>query len=151
MQYIAQFDSYTNGYNMTIGGDGNLRNKLTEQDVIDIRKRYANHERKMVVYLDYQNRIGKSGFSKIWKGETWKHIMPEIYTEENRHWHKMHTANTGHWNGRAKVTEEEVIQMRERYKNGESIREIWQDYKEIYPNYDSFSPLVKGERWKIVS
>lgn len=65
MQYIAQFDSYTNGYNMTIGGDGNLRNKLTEQDVIDIRKRYANHERKMVVYLDYQNRIGKSGFSKI--------------------------------------------------------------------------------------
>lgn len=36
----------------------------------------------------------------------------------------MHTANTGHWNGRAKVTEEEVIQMRERYKNGESIRDI---------------------------
>lgn len=53
------------GYNMTIGGDGSLRNKLTKDDVIAIRNRYANLERCMVVYQDYKDRIGRSGFNKI--------------------------------------------------------------------------------------
>lgn len=63
--YIKYYDSYENGYNCTIGGDGSLRNKLTEQDVIEIRKRYANLERCMIVYQDYKDRIGRSGFNKI--------------------------------------------------------------------------------------
>ena len=50
---------------MTPGGDGNPRNKLTEQDVIDIRTRYKNLERCMIVYQDYKDRIGRSGFNKI--------------------------------------------------------------------------------------
>lgn len=147
--YIEYYDSYKNGYNCTIGGDGSLRNKLTEQDVIDIRKRYANLERCMIVYQDYKDRIGRSGFNKIWKGATWRHIMPEIYTTERKEYHKMHTGNCGSYNGRAKVTEDEVIKMRERYANGESPKQIWEDYKNIYPNLDSFRALLRGERWKI--
>lgn len=149
--YIKEYDSFNDGYNMTTGGDGNTRNKLNEVDVINIRKRYNNRERKMIVYEDYKDRIGKTGFSKIWKGETWKYIMPDVYTEENKYWHKMHTGNPGIYNGRAKVTEEEVIKMRKRYKNGESVDSIWEDYKNIYPNKESFRQLIKGERWKIES
>lgn len=68
--YINKFDSYKNGYNDTPGGNGNPRNKLEESDIYDIRNRYKNGDRCMIVYEDYKNRIGKSGFNKIWKGET---------------------------------------------------------------------------------
>lgn len=146
--YIKFYDSYKNGYNDTIGGDGNLRNKLTEQDVIDIRTRYKNLERCMIVYQEYKDRIGRSGFNKIWKGETWKHIMPEIYTPERIHYHKMHTGNSGEWNGRAKLSNEEVRKIQNRYENGETVYHIWLEYKELYPNLDSFRQLVKKERWK---
>ena len=44
---------------------------LTEKDVIDIRTRYNNKERCKEVESLYSDRIGHSGFSKIWKGETW--------------------------------------------------------------------------------
>ena len=71
------------GYNVTSGGsstanDNHPRHKLTKEDVIDIRTRYNNKERCKEVENIYKNRIGHSGFSKIWKGETWKNIMPEV-------------------------------------------------------------------------
>ena len=70
---------------MTAGGEDNQgdshpRHKLTKEDVIDIRTRYDNLERKKEVYQLYKDRIGESGFSKIWKGNTWTSIMMEVYT-----------------------------------------------------------------------
>ena len=60
---------------MTAGGEDNQgeshpSHKLTESDVLDIRIRYDNLERRQEVYELYKDRIGESGFSKIWKGET---------------------------------------------------------------------------------
>ena len=34
------------------------------------------------MYQLYKNRIGESGFHKIWNGDTWKGIMDEVYTKE---------------------------------------------------------------------
>ena len=92
--WINHYNTYKNGYNVTTGGQGNNGenhpgHKLTKKDVIDIRTRYANLERRKDVYLLYNQRIGESGFSKIWKGETWKDIMPEVYTEENKKKHSL--------------------------------------------------------------
>jgi hypothetical protein len=67
---------------------------LTQEDVIEIRKRYAKHHTKTTVYKKYQNRITKSGFSKIWSGRTWPNVMPEVYTDENKAWHKAHPGTT---------------------------------------------------------
>lgn len=148
--WIQYYDSYNNGYNETIGGDiSNGRAKLTKDDVIAIRKRYANLERCMIVYEDYKDRISKTGFNKIWKGETWKDIMPEIYTEENRRYHREHTANPGTYNGRAKLSEEDVRDIRTRYKNGESIDSIYEDYKNKNTKR-SFLNVVYGYNWKHV-
>ena len=96
--YIDYFDTYYNGYNMTKGGESNVgeshpRHKLTEEDVIDIRTRYDNLERRKEVYELYKDRIGDSGFSKIWKGETWKNIKMEVYTPENKKFPLHNTAN----------------------------------------------------------
>lgn len=150
--YITLYDTQKNGYNMTAGGEHNSgeshpRHKLTEEDVIDIRIRYNNLERKKEVFKDYQDRIGETGFSKIWKGETWKNIMPEVYTKENRQFHALHTANEGSANGRARLTEQDVYNIRLRRKNGEPLKEVYKDYKDRITK-GSFSNVWTYQNWK---
>ena len=148
--WIEYYNSYKSGYNETPGGNIQQgRSKLTKQDVIDIRTRYANLERCMVVYQDYKDRIGRSGFNKIWKGETWKSIMPEIYTQERRFYHATHTGNSGECNGRAKLTKEQVIAIRTRYAQGESPSSIYHDYSEIV-SFSHFQNVALGYEWNDV-
>ena len=125
--YIAKYDTYKNGYNMTTGGEDNVgsahpNHKLTDEDVINIRIRYNNLERRKEVYQLYKDRIGESGFGKIWKGESWQHIMPEVYTPENKEFHLHNTGNKGSSNGRSRLTEEDVRIIRTRRKNGEQLK-----------------------------
>lgn len=137
---------------MTVGGEDNRgeshpKHKLTQTDVEDIRTRYDNLERRYEVYEIYKHRIGESGFSKIWKGETWKHVMPEVYTEENKKFHLHNTANKGSKNGRACLTEEDVYNIRLRRKNGEKIRKVYEDYKDKL-TYGSFANVWTYQNWK---
>ena len=150
--WISFYNTYPNQYNMTPGGQFNAgechpNHKLTEKDVIDIRIRYSKKERKSEVYLLYKDRIGESGFSKIWKGETWKNIMPEVYTEENKKFHKNNTANKGSKNGRSKLTEEDVKNIRLRKKNGESLSQVYLTYSDKL-TYKSFANVWSYRNWK---
>lgn len=150
--YIAKYDTYYNGYNMTKGGEDNKgeshpSHKLTEEDVIDIRTRYDNLERRKEVYELYKDRIGESGFSKIWKGETWKSIMMEVYTPENKKYHLHDTANKGSSNGRSRLNENEVRDIRLRRKNGEQMKVVYEDYKDKL-TYGSFSNVWTYQNWK---
>ena len=150
--WISYYNTYPNQYNMTSGGQFNAgechpSHKLTKQDVINIRTRYANQERRCDVYLDYQHRIGESGFGKIWKGENWKDIMPEVYTQENKDFHKHNTANIGSKNGRARLTENEVYEIRLRRKNGEKLSNVYVDYSDRM-TYKSFSNVWTYQNWK---
>lgn len=94
--WIAYYDTYFHGYNVTPGGDyidnngeKHPNHKLTEQDVIEIRLRWAECKiSTRELYYDYQNRIGKSGFKKIYSWQTWKNILPELNTQERRDWHR---------------------------------------------------------------
>lgn len=150
--WISYYNTYPNQYNMTPGGQFNAgechpSHKLTKQDVINIRTRYANKERRQEVYLDYKNRIGESGFGKIWKGESWKDIMPEVYTEENKNFHKHNTANIGSKNGKSRLTEQEVFSIRTRRKNGEKLSDVYNDYSDKM-TYKSFSNVWTYQNWK---
>lgn len=150
--YIKYYNTYPDQYNMTPGGQFNAEeshpsHKLTKQDVIDIRTRYNNQERKNEVYEDYKNLIGESGFHKIWNGDTWKNIMPEVYTTENKNFHKHNTSNQGSKNGRSKITEQDVYQIRLRRKNGENIREVYKDYSDKL-TYGSFTNVWSYQNWK---
>ena len=58
--------------------------KLTLEQVEEIRLAYNNHITFKEVYKKYENIISKSGLGKVWRGETWIHVLPEVYTEENR-------------------------------------------------------------------
>lgn len=150
--WISFYNTYKDGYNQTCGGEDSAgenhpSHKLQEEDIINIRVRYNNHERKKDVYLDYNNRIGESGFSKIWKGETWQNIMPEVYTEENKKFHKNNTANIGSSNGRAKITEEDVYEIRLRRKNGEQLKDVYADYSNKLTK-GSFKNIWSYQNWK---
>lgn len=125
--YVEKYDTYYNGYNMTTGGedyhgDSHPGHKLTKKDVEDIRIRYDNLERKKEVYELYKDRIGESGFNKIWKGENWNDVMMNVYTPENKNYHFHDTSNKGSANGRARLTENDVYTIRLRRKNGENIK-----------------------------
>lgn len=152
--YIKKYNTFNNGYNMTAGGENNQgeshpRHKLLEKDIIDIRNRYNNLERRQEVYTLYKDCIGESGFGKIWKGESWKHIMPEVYTEDNKNFHKHNTGNKGSLNGRARLTEEDVYNIRMRRKNGEAMKSVYEDYKEQL-TYGSFSNVWTYQNWKSI-
>lgn len=152
--WIAYYDSYANGYNETIGGDAlciggerHPNHKLTEKDIKIIRYYYKNKARKQDVYSFYKNRIGESGFHKIWNGTTWPKIMPEVYTKENKEFHKHNTSNRGSKNGRSKLTENDVRIIRLRRKNGEKLLDVYQDYKEKI-TYGSFTNVWTYQNWK---
>lgn len=156
-EYIKQYNSLTseNGYNIRSGGEGmdgenHPRHKLTEKDIIDIRTRYNNHERCKEVEKLYLNKVGHSGFSKIWKGETWNYIMPEVYTKENKEFHLHNTGQQGSENGRSKLTEQDVYAIRYRKKNGEKWQDVYNDYKFTTITPGSFQLVWQGRNWKHV-
>lgn len=155
--WINKLDAIHKGYNETNSwqpeiaaeGEEHPNHKLTEKDVIDIRTRYNNHERCKDVEDIYKDKIGHSGFSKVWKGETWKKIMPEVYTEENKYFHAHNTGNAGSSNGRAKFTEKEIYSIRLRKKNGETRLEVYKDYSDK-SSEKYFKEIWYGYKWKNV-
>lgn len=91
--WISFYNTYHYGYNMTPGGQGNIgesngRALLTREIVEDIRMAYASHIPFREVYDKYKGKISKRGLQKVWSFETWTYIMPEVYTEENKEWHR---------------------------------------------------------------
>ncbi len=152
--WISYYDTYANGYNETpggeiicVGGEAHPNHKLTEQDIKIIRNYYKNKARKKDIYSLYKDRIGESGFHKIWNGETWNKIMMEVYTEENKNFHKHNTACSGSQNGRARLTEEDVRIIRTRRKNGEVLSKVYEDYKDRI-TYGSFTNVWTYQNWK---
>lgn len=155
--WIAYFDTYHHGYNATEGGEDILpmsgekhpNHKLTENDVIYIRELWASRTlstREM--YYEFQHIIGKSGFKKIYTWQTWKNILPELNTEENRKWHKNNGqsySNAGEKNPNALLSDKEYNNIKSRYNNGESLKSIFNDYNTIYKNYQSFYVSMKNK------
>jgi len=144
------------GYNITDGGDNDgfsgddkhPNHKLTIEDIIDIRTRYANHERRYEVEELYKDKIGPSGFKKIWQGHTWSDIMPEVYTEENKNFHKNNTGCKGSKNGRAILDESMVKDIRLRRKNGENWQTVYETfYRQIGLKKSTFRNVWLGHEW----
>ena len=116
--------------------------------MIDIRTRYNNHERCQEVEALYKDKIGHSGFSKVWKGETWSSIMPEVYTPENKLFHRYNVGSKGSKNPKAKFTEQDIINIRTRKKNGERIDEVKKDYSYLGIRDITFENIWYGISWQ---
>lgn len=163
--WIKYYDTVKNGYNCSEGGDqqstgeNNGRSKLTEKDIIKIRTAYANHKRQQDVYQDYKDIISFGYFQNLWQGRSWSHIMPEVFTEENKKYY-IYENSKGEKGSSAKFTDEEVIQIRKRYVK-ESAKTIYEDYKErvsyqtlqqiLWGRYYSNLPIYKKKEKKWIN
>ena len=59
--------------------------KLTEEDVKYCRQCYKEGLRSRDIYeQSFKDKISYSGFLRMWHGDNWKHIMPEVF-EHNPH------------------------------------------------------------------
>lgn len=144
--YIETLNTIAEGYN-GYGLEKHHNSKLTILEVEDIRTRYNNLERKQDVYDDYSHIINKTGFHKIWNGYTWKSVMPEIYTKENKEFHKNNTANRGEKNGTSAIKDEDVIDIRTKKKKGEKKSTVYENYKDKL-TLKSFENIWYNCNWK---
>lgn len=138
--FIKLYNTYENGYNETPGGDGgselghcqgefNGRAKLTQNDVIQIRTLYAEGISRSECYKLFCDKISASGFGRVWLGQTWSHIMPEVYTEENKK--RNEKLGKGQNNKlRRLLTDDEVKFIRQMKQNGQSASEIYCIYQD---------------------
>lgn len=122
-------------------GSHNPNAKLTEEDVKKIRIAYNNHKRQKDIYEEYKNIITFQSFQNVWQGHSWSHIMPEVFTEENKQYYKTEQSKGEQGTG-AKFTNEEVINIRKRYVN-ESAKNIYNDYKDRV-SYQTFQQILWG-------
>lgn len=149
--WINYYDTINNGYNCLPGGEqqttgeNNGRSKLTETDIITIRKAYANHQKQKEVYEKYKDIISFSYFQNIWQGQSWSHIMPEVFTQENKDYY-IYQNSIGSKSASAQFTDNEVINIRKRYVN-ESAKQIYQDYKDKV-SYQTFQAMLWGRSYK---
>ena len=145
--WIKKLNAIKDGYNCSEGGDqqsigeNNGRSKLTEKDVIEIRKAYNNHLKQKEVYEKYKNIISFNYFQNLWQGKTWAHIMPEVFTEENKKYY-IYENSKGENSASAKFSDDEIINIRNRYVN-ESAKNIYKDYKERI-SYQAFQQILWG-------
>lgn len=76
-------------------GENNPKAKLTEEDIIEIRKAYNNHLKQKDVYEKYKDIISFGYFQNLWQGRSWSHIMPEVFTKENKEYYIYQNSNGG--------------------------------------------------------
>lgn len=157
--WIAYYKSNNKniGYNLTPGGDSsmlfgenNSNASLTNDEVLDIRKRRFMGERKRDVYQDYKH-YSFSTFEHIWLGRGYSNIGQEyiIPTGSKTRQEYSSIANSGSRNNKAKLNEEMVKEIRKRYDSGESWHTIYTDYKDIV-SLQSIKRVCQRETWKNV-
>ena len=112
-----------------------INNKLYIGITNNYKKRWQNHKcnKKMV--------IGKA-IQKY--GKVFKLVMPEVFTEKNK---KVHSSlsQRGESNGRAKLKEQDVIEIRRLFKQGSTREEILEKFKNL--KRPPLNAILRGETW----
>ena len=139
------------GYNITdvdengcvINGQHNPNTSLLDAEVIEIRNRlHILHQSLSEVYSDYADRVSYDSFWQLAHGVTWKHLDTSMIDSL--------VDNHGENNPRAKLTNEDVLAIRNRvHINWESQLDVYQDYKDRI-SFEAFAKIVRGETWQNV-
>lgn len=147
--FIAYLNTLApNGYNLVPGGEmppvsigeKHPRAKLTEKLVLEIREKWANGMRIPVLAREYS--IGETTLYHIVHGETWRHLP----TTERRSLLPPTIPKRPHMVGKSfvKLTDDEVMSIRERWANGAPIKLL---AREAGLSYNTISHIVKGKTW----
>lgn len=128
-KYIDEYGSAQNSYNMTAGGQNDKPNrKIAKEDVVFLRKLYQSKTKmsQEEIWKKYfEDKITFTYFRNLWRGLNWQEVMPEVFTEENINYYRKKA--TGSFNKKASFSDEEVLQLRNRYKT-ETTSSIYDSY-----------------------
>lgn len=137
--WIEYFNSYKNGYNRTTGGhslqgEEHPRAILTKEQVWEIRELYGKRIKRSQVYQLFKNTgITQRGFLKVWNCETWTDVHTDVYTKENKQWHKQQIGHSEDQIGLSSddrsISQEEINKWLEDFNNGLNINAISKKYK----------------------
>lgn len=146
--WIRYYDSYQNGYNMTLGGEDNPSNnpevvekrtykllndpeinkklasygsqKISTEQIKEIRQAYKDGKKFGDVYPKYLDILGRSAIQKIWLGQSFPDIMPEVYQERKSFAYK---------GGCTPEDGEKIYKIRLERMNGAKVKDLAEKYQ----------------------
>ena len=137
------------GYNVLTGGQDNLalkgelhsQAKLSQKDVNIIKDLLKNSNKNLNDILKLFPFISKSTLSMINQGKTW-------FDEKEKYpLRKMETSHKGSKNGRAKFSEEQVMEIRKKYSEGTPPKKLFIEYDNI-ASQSAISAILYGKTYK---
>ena len=133
-------------YNTEFSNQFTSNNALEYDEVIDIRERYSKGEYWKKVYEDYKTRFtNEMSFWRAYTGLSYKLVMPEVFTEENK---KIHSSlkRSGSNNSHAKLTANEVKDIRHLHEKGKTNKEIYSLYPQV--STVTIRDIINYKTWK---
>lgn len=124
------------------------RSKLDYGEVVELREAYAKGIYWRDKYAEYKNIYPNEwDFWNVYNGNRYTLVMPEVFTEERKHFHSR-LSKIGDKNGRAKLSIEDVKNIRQLNKEGKSLKEIYNLYPQV--SNTSIRNIINYKTWKNV-
>lgn len=121
-------------------------NGLEYDEVVKLRKAYAEGIYWKKLYPFYKDiYTNEQSFWNAYNGNSYKLVMPEVFTAENRKKHSS-LAKTGEKNGRSKLKEIDVLNIRKLHNDGINNSDIYKLYPQVTPT--SIRDVINGKTWK---
>lgn len=107
-------------------------------------------DKKEIYYIGKFNTF-HNGYNSTEGGQFWTPNIHSEETEEKRRITREKNKSLQSENHpRAKLSNDEVIRIRQRYINGESVENIYKDYENKYSNIGTLRRIILGETYKTV-
>ena len=121
-------------------GENNIRAIITEKKVLEIRKLKASCTISLSEAFELYKNLGLTfgAFSNIWTFVNWKDVGQEYNTLEVLEWHKSHGKAKGENASSAKLTNEEVEELKKQFICGANVEFLANEFD-----------LTKGNIYKI--
>lgn len=109
-----------------------------------------NLDEKEIYYVSYYDSF-KNGYNSTEGGQHWSsNIHSEEAELKRKETRKKNKSLMSENHPRAKLANEEVWNIRQRYIDGESIKEIHKDYQDLYPNMEVLKRIILGYTYTTV-
>ena len=135
-------------FNLEFSNQFTSNNKLTYNEVLQLRNAYEEGVDWEEAFKPYKDRFkDKWSFWNIYYGNKYKLVRPEVFTEENkkRHTEIKNNKKAGSNNGRAVLTEQDVLKIRELHDNGIKNSEIYKRYPQV--SSASIRNIINRKTW----
>lgn len=121
------------------------KTKMTYQDIVEIRQGYAEMIDWKTMYPKYKDKVARSTFFDIYRGQQFKLIMPEVFSEENKKKHSS-LSHSGEKNPNSKLGIQDVKNIRLLHNEGKTYKEIAALYPQV--SLSTISDIVRYRTWK---